>query len=335
MLTVHLKRFRNEPLFSSKIASHIAFPLRGLDMKPWISRGNLIFRFTANKLSSCNLIIPIECTSKVTTYDLVGAIVHHGTAGGGHYTCYAYNDPSEQWIEFDDSSTHPVSPETVAGCQAYVLFYRKSSDEMKDFRRHVESISQQESDSHSGKIVSLSKMDRQYIKSSADAGLLQFYISSQWLSKFRTFTEPGPIHNRDFLCPHGGVQPLKMDRINDVCVPVNAVVWEALHARFGGGPACNRLHACATCQHAQEMMDKRRKDELETFLELQKMFQSEKGSVSSTAVCAIAMNWFRKWELFVKNRDSPLPGPVDNIPITIVRNGNRVLRPCKSFFVDI
>ena len=82
-------------------------------------------------------------------------------------------------------------------------------------------------------------------------------------------------------------------------------------------------------------MDKRRKDELETFLELQKMFQSEKGSVSSTAVCAIAMNWFRKWELFVKNRDSPLPGPVDNIPITIVRNGNRVLRPCKSFFVDI
>ena len=41
VLTIHLKRFRNEPLFSSKISSHIAFPLRGLEMKPWISRGVL------------------------------------------------------------------------------------------------------------------------------------------------------------------------------------------------------------------------------------------------------------------------------------------------------
>ena len=79
-------------------------------------------------------------------------------------------------------------------------------------------------------------------------------------------------------------------------------------------------------------MDKRRRDELDTFLELQDHFQNEKAGSppTSTAVCAIAMNWFRKWELFVKNRDSALPGPVDNIPITVVRNGARVLRPCQS-----
>lgn len=75
-------------------------------------------------------------------------------------------------------------------------------------------------------------------------------------------------------------------------------------------------------------MDKRRREELDTFLELQRDFQNEKSSVT---VYAIAMNWFRKWEQFVKNRDSPLPGPVENLPITIVRNGNRVLRPCKLF----
>ena len=34
--------------------------------------------------------------------------------------------------------------------------------------------------------------------------LLQFYISRQWLNKFKTFAEPGPISNDDFLCSHGG-----------------------------------------------------------------------------------------------------------------------------------
>lgn len=99
----------------------------------------------------------------------------------------------------------------------------------------------------------------------------------------------------------------------------------ALVDRFGGGPACNRLYRCPICQQAQELMDKRRREELETFLELQRDFQNEKSSVP---LYAISMSWFRKWEQFVKNRESPLPGPVDNLPITIMRNGNRVLRPC-------
>lgn len=73
-------------------------------------------------------------------------------------------------------------------------------------------------------------------------------------------------------------------------------------------------------------MDKRRKEELETFLELEKDFRSEKSSVP---LYAISMGWFRKWEQFVKHRESPLPGLIDNLPITMLRNGNRVLRPCE------
>lgn len=39
-----------------------------------------------------------------------------------------------------------------------------------------------------------------------EPSLLQFYISRQWLNKFKTFAEPGPISNRDFLCSHGGMR---------------------------------------------------------------------------------------------------------------------------------
>lgn len=37
-----------------------------------------------------------------------------------------------------------------------------------------------------------------------EPSLLQFYVSRQWLNKFKTFAEPGPISNDDFLCLHGG-----------------------------------------------------------------------------------------------------------------------------------
>lgn len=84
----------------------------------------------------------------------MAVIVHHGTAGGGHYTCYALNEPSSQWIEFDDSSARPVSIETVANCQAYVLFYQKRrSNEMADFRRHIANLTQQELDAQSSTVT--------------------------------------------------------------------------------------------------------------------------------------------------------------------------------------
>ena len=39
-----------------------------------------------------------------------------------------------------------------------------------------------------------------------EPSLLQFYVSRQWLNKFKTFAEPGPISNDNFLCSHGGVE---------------------------------------------------------------------------------------------------------------------------------
>lgn len=39
VLCIHLKRFRHELAFSSKINCHVTFPLDGLELKPYLHKG--------------------------------------------------------------------------------------------------------------------------------------------------------------------------------------------------------------------------------------------------------------------------------------------------------
>ena len=147
-LCIHLKRFRHEFAFSSKISSKVTFPLVDLDMGTWLHQ---------------------DCIPRESKYDLIGVICHHGTAGGGHYTAYALNNQDQEWYEYDDSSVGKVDPSTVLNAEAYVLFYRKNNMKMEPLREEVQSF-----------------LDH-------GPGLLQFYVSRQWLNKFENFAEPGPI----------------------------------------------------------------------------------------------------------------------------------------------
>lgn len=103
VLCIHLKRFRHELTFPSKIANFVSFPLTDLDMRPYLYN---------------------NCRNEATSYDLTSVICHHGTANGGHYTCYAINPGTGQWYELDDHCVMPVSAETVSNAEGYVLFYR-------------------------------------------------------------------------------------------------------------------------------------------------------------------------------------------------------------------
>lgn len=94
------------------------------------------------------------------------------------------------------------------------------------------------------KVVALASMK--------EPSLLQFYISREWLNKFNTFAEPGPISNHTFLCQHGGtylrlamyartssfqgvlcagIPPNKYHYIDDLVVIVPQNVWEYLYNR--------------------------------------------------------------------------------------------------------
>lgn len=119
MLCVHLKRFRHDLSYSSKIASPVHFPLTGLDMKQYIHK---------------------ECKSEISIYDLTAVICHHGTVGGGHYTSYAKHEPTGKWFEFDDQLVTQVNAESVQNCEAYVLFYRKMNPQMTLLRLQAQEL---------------------------------------------------------------------------------------------------------------------------------------------------------------------------------------------------
>ncbi|KAM9686098.1 ubiquitin carboxyl-terminal hydrolase 33 isoform 1-T15 [Trichechus inunguis] len=279
ILCIHLKRFRHELMFSTKISTHVSFPLEGLDLQPFLAK---------------------DSPAQIVTYDLLSVICHHGTASSGHYIAYCRNNLNNLWYEFDDQSVTEVSESTVQNAEAYVLFYRKSTEEAQKERRRISNL--------------LNIME---------PSLLQFYISRQWLNKFKTFAEPGPISNNDFLCIHGGVPPRKASYIEDLVLMLPQNIWDNLYSRYGGGPAVNHLYICHTCQIEAEKIEKRRKTELEIFIRLNRAFQEEDSP--ATFYC-ISMQWFREWESFVKGKDGDPPGPIDNTKIAVTKCGNVMLR---------
>ncbi|CAG9805678.1 unnamed protein product [Chironomus riparius] len=271
MLCVHLKRFRHDLSYSSKISSPVIFPLTGLDMRQYLHK---------------------DCRSKVSTYDLTAVICHHGTVGSGHYICYAKHGPTDRWFEYDDQTVTQVSAETVQNCEAYVLFYQKNNPQMSQFRDQADEI--------------INSM--RYMPSD-----IKFYISRQWLNRFHTFSEPGPIDNWSILCQHGNLLP-KAASQSDLLVPLPQALWDFFYEKFGGGPVTNCPIECDTCKTRAEDLLKRQKSELLLFSELREEFQYQD---SSSMLFAISMAWFRRWQAFARCETTEEPGPINNTAIAL------------------
>lgn len=210
ILCIHLKRFRHELMYSSKISNQVTFPLEGLDMSPYV-------------ISDPD---KPDDKDKITTYDLVSVICHHGTPASGHYTAYCLNSFSDTWYEFDDQYVTAVDPHQVAACEAYVLFYRKNTDEVCQGR------------------LRMVQMIERAMTISSDT---EYYISNQWINRFNTFAEPGPITNFDVLCEHGRVQPSKAAIVKDLCTGFPKEVWVYMQSTYGGGPEFTSLDPCVLC----------------------------------------------------------------------------------------
>lgn len=237
-----------------------------------------------------------DCKSKVSTYDLSAVICHHGTVGSGHYICYAKHAPTDKWFEYDDQTVTQVSPETVQNCEAYVLFYQKSNPQMSHVRAQAQEINTSQSHAY---------------PSSSD---IKFFVSKQWINRFNTFAEPGPIDNSSILCQHGSLLPNKAANVSDLLMPINQALWDYMYEKFGGGPVCNHPIECDTCKTRAEDLERRQVNELRIFSDLRDEFQYQD---NSSMLFAISMSWFRKWQAFARSENSEDPGPISNMSIAL------------------
>lgn len=144
----------------------------------------------------------------------------------------------------------------------------------------------------------------------------QCNISKQWLHRFQTFADPGPIDNWSFLCQHGDIHPNDMALADQMTVPLPSKVWEYLHKRFGGGPVLPSLVECEVCKKEVVRRERRRQCEFTTFKMFNEKFNNEEGPCED-ALFAISMEWYRKWEAFVHGTTDQEPGPIDNKPIAV------------------
>ncbi|XP_038111485.1 LOW QUALITY PROTEIN: ubiquitin carboxyl-terminal hydrolase 3 [Culex quinquefasciatus] len=109
VLCLHIKRFRWNNFYRTKIDLRISFPINALDMSQFVLNNG---PETRRSNSSCNV------------YDLAAVIVHHGNGSScGHYTSFAINNGV--WMHFNDHTVKEVSSAAVADCKPYILFYIK------------------------------------------------------------------------------------------------------------------------------------------------------------------------------------------------------------------
>ncbi|KAK4252308.1 hypothetical protein C7999DRAFT_27033 [Corynascus novoguineensis] len=141
-LIFHLKRFdfNLRTMQRSKINDYFSFPDK-IDMRP----------YTIDHLSK-----PDEDQSE-DIFELVGVLVHTGTAESGHYYSYIRERPAssntQTWVEFNDETVTPWDPASMANScfggpdyqpqfqssstvfekqySAYMLFYQRSSSLVK------------------------------------------------------------------------------------------------------------------------------------------------------------------------------------------------------------
>ena len=111
VLCFHLKRFEHGAGQGSKIDAFVEFPLHSLNM----------YDHSSAHLCEQARDEPPAQPPPEYLYDLFGVAVHHGSIQNGHYTAFVRRHAS--WFHCDDAVVTPATPQTVRGCQGYLLFY--------------------------------------------------------------------------------------------------------------------------------------------------------------------------------------------------------------------
>ena len=247
VLTLIIKRFKFSRV-GSKILTYVQFPIE-LDLRYFLEK-------------------PRNCT-----YQLTGIIQHIGALGGGHYIAYCQNSQDFNWYEFNDSIVTEVSEREVLEKEAYILFYHKTMDEIRN------------------KLIELEPYA---------------YIPSYWLNKYLTLANPGPIYQKYLLCKHRNLWPFyKLSEFTRISYDKYHKLIEA----FGiDDNVLRSIQECKVCEEQIRELSSRINQEIELVKELEaiKKFEGPWYIVSTKWIT----KWKRF--LSLSSSINLFPGPVNN-----------------------
>lgn len=103
-LILHLKRFTHNKFFVEKNPTIVTFPLRNLDMRPYLSA---------------------DAPEQPSKYNLVASLCHQGTREDGSYHAHIYHEASNVWYDMRDLVVTEIMPQAVTLTEAYILIYER------------------------------------------------------------------------------------------------------------------------------------------------------------------------------------------------------------------
>lgn len=326
VLCIHIKRFRYDASWfhATKNSRVVTFPVtKHLDMSPFLEAPPPH---------------PVE-------YRLIGLIQHIGSMGGGHYISYCqHKRKPPEWFEFDDLQVTPVSPDQVERAEPYVLFYQrvtsKSSeldrDSFKTDHRRTEANIRQYLLNHASpkNRVSAEAVDELRYHGPVLRNLFRnpppeldlAFVSSHWYVRLTTMSNPGPVDNFQYLCPHWMLGCTSVEMAAEPFMAISRALFKSLVQKYGGGPMISSLDICPKCQLFIRAYNERKQAEFELVTKY-----DTKDTGEGNGWYLVDAAWVHKWKRYVRAEnvseihDMISPGVVSNTRLLDDKTGR--IRP--------
>jgi U4/U6.U5 tri-snRNP-associated protein 2 len=107
-LIFHLRRFARKTFFVEKNPTIVSFPVRGLDMAPYLDPEQLLRPGTP----SCK-------------YDLLACLRHEGPPEAGSWSVFLQHRPTQRWYLLQDLHREETMPQLISVSEATILIYER------------------------------------------------------------------------------------------------------------------------------------------------------------------------------------------------------------------
>merc|ERR1719221_909413 len=126
-------------------------------------------------------------------------------------------------------------------------------------------------------------------------------------------SQPGPLDNFEYLCPHQLLGICSAETAAEPFIPISRNLFHSLRQKYGGGPAITSLEICSKCQTHLRAYNERKQTEYELVGKY-----DTKDTGDGKGWYLVDALWVNTWKRYVRAehvadiRDMCPPGPITN-----------------------